>query len=113
MSDCEDILESYWECKFQVDQVFGKELEEPIVIHSRVPNEPSCTIRSVVSLRSLPPGVRLRINNSEYMRVSCSPGWFPGQAPSLATMRSINWFSLRRLEGVVSRFLARKDSTRE
>lgn len=39
MSNCEDILESYWECKFQVDQVFSKELEEPIVIHSRVPNE--------------------------------------------------------------------------
>lgn len=75
MSDYEDILESYWECKFQVGQVFGKELEEPIVIHSRVPNEPSCTIRSIASLRSLPPGVRLRINNSEYMRVSCSPGW--------------------------------------
>jgi hypothetical protein len=39
MSNYEDILESYWECKFQVDQVFGKELEESIVIHSRVPNE--------------------------------------------------------------------------
>lgn len=75
MSNYEDILESYWECKFQVDQVFGKELEEPIVIHSRVPNEPSCTISSITSLRSLSPGVRLRINNSEYMRVSCSPGW--------------------------------------
>lgn len=75
MSNYEDILESYWECKFQVDQVFGKELEEPIVIHSRVPNEPSLTIHSTASLRSLPPGVRLRINNSEYMRISCSPGW--------------------------------------
>jgi len=75
MSDYEDILESYWECKFQVDQVFGKELEEPIVIHSRAPNEPSLTIHSIASLRSLPPGVRLRINNSEYMRTSCSPGW--------------------------------------
>lgn len=39
MSDYEDILESYWECKFQVDQALGKELEEPITIHSRVPNE--------------------------------------------------------------------------
>lgn len=75
MSDYEDILESYWECKFQVDEVFGKELDEPIVIHSRVPREPSCTIRSIASLRSLSPGVRLRVNNSEYMRVSCSPGW--------------------------------------
>lgn len=75
MSNYEDILESYWECKFQVDQVFGKELEEPIVIHSRVPNELPLTIHSTTSLRSLPPGVRLRINNSEYMRTSCSPGW--------------------------------------
>lgn len=75
MSNYKDILESYWKCKFQVDQVFGKELDEPIVIHSRVPREPSCTIRSITSLRSLSPGVRLRINNSEYMRVSCSPGW--------------------------------------
>ena len=75
MSDYEDILESYWECKFQVDQVFSKELEEPIVIHSRVPNESSLTIHSITSLRSLPPGVRLRVNNSEYMRTSCSPGW--------------------------------------
>lgn len=75
MSDYEDILESYWECKFQVDQVFSKELEEPIVIHSRVPNELSLTIHSITSLRSLPPGVRLRVNNSEYMRISHSPGW--------------------------------------
>lgn len=75
MSNYEDVLESYWESKFQVDQVFGKELEEPIVIHSRVPNELPLTIHSITSLRSLPPGVRLRINNSEYMRVSYSPGW--------------------------------------
>lgn len=75
MSDYEDILESYWECKFQVDQAFSKELKEPIVIHSRVPNELPLTIHSIASLRSLSPGVRLRVNNSEYMRASCSPGW--------------------------------------
>lgn len=75
MSDYEDILESYWECKFQVDQVFGKELEEPIVIHSRVPNEPSLTIRSIASLRSLRPGTRLTIRCREFMKVHCKPGW--------------------------------------
>lgn len=90
MSEYSEALESYWGCKFQVDQVFGKELEEPIVIHSRVPNEPSCTIRSIVSLRSLPPGVRLRINNSEYTRTSRSPGWVSWTGTFLATMRSIN-----------------------
>ena len=40
MSDYEDILESYWECRFQTREVFEKELDEPIVIHSRVPNDP-------------------------------------------------------------------------
>lgn len=75
MSNCEDILEPYWECEFQVDQVFSKELEEPIVIHSRVPMNSLSRFTRLPSLRSLPPGIRLRINNSEYMRVSCSPGW--------------------------------------
>ena len=54
MSDYEDILESYWECKFQTREVFEKELDEPSVIHSRVPNELPLTIHSIVSLRSLP-----------------------------------------------------------
>lgn len=102
MSNYEDILESYWECKFQVTEVLSKELEEPIVIHSRVPNEPSFTVHSISSLRSLPPGVRLRINNSGYMRVSCSPG----QVSSSIIVWSIAKFSRRRLVGGVSQFLA-------
>lgn len=75
MSNYEDILESYWECKFQVDQVFSKELEEPIVIHSRVPNDPPLTILSIATLHSLRPGVRLTIRCKEFMRVHCKPGW--------------------------------------
>lgn len=75
MSSYEDILESYWERKCQVTEILSKELEEPIVIHSRVPNEPSFTVHSISSLHSLAPGVRLRVCNNEYMKISRSPGW--------------------------------------
>lgn len=75
MSDYEDILESYFESRFQVDQVFGKELNEPIVIHSRVPNDPPLMVSSIATLRGLRPGTRLTIRCREFMKVHCKPGW--------------------------------------
>lgn len=75
MGKYDGVLERYFERKFETHQVFEEELEEPIVIHSRVPNEPPFTVYSIASLRSLRPGTRLTIRCKEFMRVHCKPGW--------------------------------------
>lgn len=75
MGKYDGILESYFEHRFQTRQVFEQELDEPIVIHSRVPNDPPLTVFSIATLRGLRPGTRLTIRCREFMKVHCKPGW--------------------------------------
>lgn len=75
MGDYQEILEDYLSLRDSSNQLFEKSLEEPVMIKSRTPGEPSYEVTSISSLWLASYGNVLYIRDDEYMRVSTIPGW--------------------------------------